>query len=165
MPTNFRSNFPDIVKAIRGIKASFAFSAKGRYKRLGTDILDSVAQAIYDETVLEQKEPGGAPLAPLRASTLRRKARLGQPSTIGVATGRMLAMQQLQGRRQISGTTASMTYGTTEEERQKAEWFQAGSKKQKRRKRPFYDLNRRTERDIDGIIEDVIGDVIRRLGG
>jgi hypothetical protein len=158
-----RTNFPEIRAALDRLGSAFTMNARGRYRDLGSDLLDAAAEAVYEQSTLDQQDPQGRPFAPLAASTLREKARKGFPSTIGVRTGDMLSSEQLRGRRVVTPRVAEMTYGVGDEAEQKSEWFQEGTKNQPAR--PFYDLNAKAEQSIDQLVDDVIDRTLRDLGG
>jgi hypothetical protein len=160
-----RSNHEEVAAGIKAIAQSWDFRGRGRFKTLGQDALDVVAQGIYDRTVLDQTDPDGVPLAPLKPRTLARKRRKGYPDTIGVETGHMLDYRQLQGRRAIERRTASVEYGQDAIAEQEAEWFQEGSKTKNRPPRPFMDLDDRIEGELDDLFEEVLDRNLRDLQG
>lgn len=155
-----RSNLGEIESCLSALARPVDF----RKKRLGATILDALADRIQQRTVGEQTDPSGRPLAPLKASTLRRKRRKGYPDTIGVETGDMLQQSAVRGRQSVTDTQASMRFGLTEEQEAKATYFQEG-KPGRQRARPFYDLDRRDEAALDGMIDGAIEDTIREQGG
>jgi hypothetical protein len=160
-----RSNYPEVRDAIRAVAQSWDFRGRGRYRTLGEDALDVVAQGIYDRTFLAQQLPDGRPLPPLAPATLRDKRRHGFPDTVLVRTGAMGDYRQLQGQRAIERRTASATYGTDEELKQRAEFAAEGSKKQNRPPRPFYELDGTIEAQLDALFEEVLETNLRDLGG
>lgn len=165
-----RSNLPDVVRAIRDVAGCLNMNAVGRHGRVGEDALDVIAEGIYDRAVLGQREPGGGPLADLAPATLADKRRRGYPDTIGVRTGHMLAMEQLRGERSITSSTASAEFGRDEEARERMGWFSEGSRRGRGRRRrqpprPVYELDDAIERDLDGLVDEVVGNAITRNGG
>jgi hypothetical protein len=159
-----RTNLPEVIRAIKAIAQSWDLRSKGRYKSLGVDMLDIVAEGIYERTVIEQEGPDGEPLAPLAPSTLARKARLGFPETIGVEHAKMLALEELKGERMIERRTASVIYGKDEQAKEEAEWFQDPSNPNQP-DRQFMGLDERIEATIDALFEEVLDRNIREQGG
>lgn len=163
-----RSNLPEVARAIADVAGCLNMHAVGRYGRVGEDALDIIAEGIYDRAVLGQREPSGVPLAKLSPVTLALKRERGQPDTIGVATGQMLALEQLKGERAISSGAASVEYGRDAEAKLKMEWFSEGRRKGRRRRqppRPVFELDDRIERDLDDFVDEVVGNAVTRNGG
>jgi hypothetical protein len=65
---SIRDNFPEVVAAIKAIAQSWDLNGRGRYRTLGDDMLDAVAQRVYERTFLDQSDPDGKPLADLDPS-------------------------------------------------------------------------------------------------
>jgi hypothetical protein len=162
-----RSNLAEVTRAIRDVAGCLNMNAVGRHGRVGEDALDIIAEGIYDRAVLGQREPGGGPLAKLSPFTLEDKARHGYPSTIGVRTGHMLAMDQLKGERAISSGAASVEYGRDAEAKERMDWFTRGRRRGRRRQppRPVFELDDRIEEDLDDFVDEVVDNAIRRNGG
>jgi hypothetical protein len=163
--SSIQSNFRDIARNIAdlGDTLNLRRRLKGASRRVGDDLLDVTAVAIERRTVVEQRGPDGAPLAPLRPATIARKIAGGFPLTIGIQTYEMLDLDQVRGEQVVTDTTAQMTYGTKDTARAKAEKFQEGGTNQS--PRFFYDLGREGEELIDGYIEDeVIAPYLDDLG-
>lgn len=166
MSVTVRSNLASVITSIRDVAGCLKMHAVGRYGQVGDDALDIIAEGIYDRTVLGQQEPGGADLAPLAPATLRRKEKLGYPSTIGVEKGLMLDADQLKGERSITSEAASMEYGKTELAKLEAQWFQDPNRAHgKQPRRPFFELDERIEQDLDNFVDEVVGNAIERNGG
>jgi phage gpG-like protein len=152
------SNRDAVAAEVAGLARAFGLRRRGRYRTLADDVRTLVAEAVYDQTVLAQKQPDGSPLAPLAPSTLAEKRLRGYPETILVRTGHMLDLEQLKGEMEASDTSLAMTYGTDEEARQLAEYAHEGSRKKVRRpKRPFYALDDKGEKDLGELMDEALG--------
>ena len=158
-------NLPEVAALLNALARAWDFRGPGRFASFGEDALDLVAQGVYDRTYLAQSTPSGRALAPLAASTLRKKAALGYPETILAMKKEMGDYAEIQGERRITSRTASMTFGLSEGTRLKAEWNTEGDPKADRPPRPFYELDGRIEDDLDGLFEEGLDATIRRLGG
>lgn len=161
------SNLFSVATSLLDVAGCLRMNAVGRYGRVGEDALDIIAEGIYDRAVLGQRTPGGSPLAELAQSTLERKRARGQPSTIGVATGHMMALEQLKGVRAITSDSASAEFGKDSDARDRMSWFSEGSRRRRRRQpsRPVYELDDAIEADLDDFIDEVVDNAIRRNGG
>jgi len=157
-----KSNYPEIARGMDELRGAFNMHSRGRYRTLGDDLLDVLAQAIFDQTVNYQRDPDNTHFRPLAPSTLARKRRLGYPDTIGVETGEMLSMPQLTGQRTITPRMASVVYGENESARQKAEWFQEG-RKGKQPARRFFEINPLFEKDMETLIDEVLDLAVDRV--
>lgn len=161
------SNLPEIRRNLNDLGQIMNLRRRpgGAQRRIGDEILDVVAVAIEVRTIKQQLDPSGAPLAPLKPRTIARKIRLGFPLKIGIETHRMLDLDEIRGDQIVTSSTASMTYGHEDEEKQKAEWFQDPSNPNQA-PREFYDVGKDGEKLIDNYINDeVIDRQIKVLGG
>ena len=150
------SNRAEIMAGLKALGEALTMNGPGLNRsRVGQDVVECVADGIYLQTVLRQREPGGAPLAKLKAATLARKRRLGYPETIGVERHYMLAAEQLRGQYSVSPTRVEMTYGKGEEARKLAKWFQDPRKGRSRQQapRPFYEICREGEAALDSLVD------------
>lgn len=161
------SNLPEVKASLDTIGRAFNFHSPGRYKTLGQDVMDLLAETIYEQTVLRQRDEDNTFLAPLAPSTKAAKSRKGQPDTIGVATGEMLSLDQIKGNRTIFATSATVIYGDSDSAQEKATYFQEGSRRKKRKQRPrrFFGVNALFEKAMDDLMDDVLDLTIRRAGG
>lgn len=80
---------------------------------------------------------------------------------IGELYGLMKSPDQLKGTLEIQQYAMSQTYGTTEEARLLAEWFQEGYAPQNRPPRPFYGLNDLVLVLLDTVFENRFADAVR----
>jgi hypothetical protein len=156
-------NFPEVRAVIEGLASAWDLRGPGRFKSLGDDARDVIAQGIIDRTVLQQLQPDGQPLHPLAESTIARKERRGYPTIISVEEGDMMSLDEVRGVGGMERYSMSIIYGTTGENQQKAEWFQEGTATQP--PRPFFDLDDRIGGEIDTLFEDVLERRIGELGG
>lgn len=136
---------------------------KGRNKRLGDELVDTVAGAIEERSVGRQVDPDGRPWRPLKARTIERKRRLGYDLRINIETHEMLDFQQVRGVVAITSHTAVMTAGLDEETRLKVEYAQEGGPNRPRR--PFYDLGTDGERAVGVLVEEVKALAVREAEG
>lgn len=130
--------------------------AKGG-KRLGDEVAETIAAGIQHRSIEGQSYPDGGAWPDITRRTKVRKAMLGQPETIGVATGEMLDFSQLKGMVAIGDDEMEMEYGIDEEVKEKAEHFSE--------KREFYDLDADIEKDVMQLMGEAVEDGIRDLGG
>lgn len=166
MAGEVRSNLPEVLRGIRDVADCLNLRAVGRYGLLGEDLMDLTAEGIFDRTVLGQQEPGGGPLAPLAESTLARKRKAGYPDTIGVATGHMLALDQLKGDRSVSADRATMAYGRDEEARLRMAYFSEGHGGRRRQPpRPVFEFDDRIDAELDALVDEVVIRAVERNGG
>ena len=161
-----KSNAAEVAAGVVRLVQGLGYQGRGAVKAtLAEDVRDGVAQVILERTVLDQRGSDGLPLAPLAPSTIERKRRLGFPETILVETGKMLAESQLRGEAEVSRESVGIVYGTTEENRLKAEWAHEGRRrKPRRRKRPFFALTEADDPVLDRIHEKGL-DVQAEAGG
>lgn len=166
------SNLPEIEAALDAVAEAFNFEAPGiEGKGLGHEMLNVVADGILDRTIAEQKEPTGSALNPLSPAYKAWKAGHGYPTLIGVKTGHMLSLVEVQGERVIAPDEATMTYGkpgSTDDEgktsRDKAEWFTDGDPARNRPARPFYDLDEEIETAASDHAEKALDEFLDKLG-
>lgn len=160
-----QTNAVEVKEAIGRLRRLGSFNGHGRYKTLGEDIPDLIAESLVDRYVLRQQEPGGEPLAELSDDYREEKTRKGFPDVIGVRTGKMLSFEELRGEVDIAENVLEMTYGTSEETRLRMEWFTEGFRKQNRPPRPGYELDDRDVASLDLLVFDSIERTISDLGG
>lgn len=146
------SNRAAVVAGCAALGRGLSLKNRGRYRSLGDDAADLIAEGEFDRTALDQKEPGGSPLKPLSPRYLADKVRRGYPRTILVRTKAMLALAELRGEVSVTADEMVMTFGTSEETRQKAEWAHEGGRH--RPARPFVGLDERIEADLDRLAEE-----------
>ena len=159
------SNKEEVQAGVQALRDALTVRAPGRYKTLAEDVQDAVAEGVYDQTVMAQLDPDGAPLAPLAPATLVRKQRLGYPETILVATGQMLSLQEIKGELNVTGDVVEITYGQTAEAREKATYAHEGSRrKPKRPRRPFFAINDRLYETLDHLFDEALGKAAENQG-
>jgi hypothetical protein len=159
-----RDNFPEVKAALSAIGESWDFRKRGLRKTFGQDAVEIVAKGIYERTFVDQLEPDGSPLAPLKPSTIEKKQRLGYPETIGVETGEMGKLTELEGEPVITRRAIRMTYGLDSDTQSKAEWFTEGDHPVQE-PRPFYELDEVIEGELDQLFEGVLERNIHDAGG
>jgi len=133
------SNRPIVNNALISLSQALNFrrATRGGPGTVGQGMLDTVADAIEQRTVVRQQDPDGRPLPPLKARTIQRKKEAGLDSRILVETGEMTSPPAILGRTTITGNTATMTAGVSEFVQQKIEWAEEGS--QNRPVRHFFE--------------------------
>lgn len=135
----------------------------GGGRRLGELVIEEIAMDIFKRSNEEQVEAGGQPFAELSPRYLRWKVEHGFSPKKNVKTGKMLSLDEIRGESTVIDDLVVMTYGKGEETRQLAEWAHEGSKKRKRPKRPFYDMDAETEKHIDELLDSAVNDLIESL--
>lgn len=125
---------------------------------IGQDIIDTAALVIEDRSVSRQVDPDGNPWAPLKARTIKRKARLGLDPRINIATHEMLDINQIQGRDTVTADTAVMQAGLTQDAINKTKWAEDGGPH--RKPRPFYDLGPDGEKAVDQVIRHALDQAV-----
>lgn len=166
------SNLDAISTLIGRLADCVDLTLPGESASLGLDLLGDIAVGIIDRSVDGQKAPDGSAwaenLEPYRSS--RRKAN----KPIGVLSGEMLSLREVQGEVSVSPHEATMTYGTSDETKRRAEWFTRGSDgpgegevsgAKGQQPRPFYGLDPEIEATMTGRIERHIERTVRELGG
>jgi hypothetical protein len=147
------SNRVAIIHDLYRLKNKLTFTGPGQYRgMLGLDLVDLVAESIMEQTVLDQSDPRGNPLAPLSPKYLASKVKQGYSDLILVRTGEMLSLKNLRGQFMVQAVHVQMVYGGNQQVMQKAEWAHEGSKKRNRPKRKFYELNEHTNAELDRVI-------------
>lgn len=144
------SNRAEVVASVRKLADCATMTSPGRHGTIGLTVVRVVAEGLLHRYVLEQKEPGGAPLAKLADSTRKYKARRGYPAEALVRTKKMLDFEQLKGQTMIDKGSVEMVYGLDETQRKKMEYATEGAKN--RPARPGYELNPDIERSIDAAV-------------
>ena len=155
------SNKIQVSKALFGLSQTFSLRrrlAGGQY-RLGDKLVDTAAVAIEARTVGRQQDPDGNPLAPLKPSTLRRKAAGGFDLRILIETHEMLDLEQIRGQVALTENSAVMIEGLDAETKQKAEWAAEGAPN--RRPRPHYELGKDGEKAVDVLFVETIDHSVR----
>ena len=148
-------------KALFGLSQTFSLRrrlAGGQY-RLGDQLVDTAAAAIEARTVGRQQDADGNPLAPLKPSTLRRKAAAGFDLRILIETHKLLEVEQIRGQVHLTENSAIMVAGADEETKQKAEWAAEGAPN--RRPRPFYELGADGEKAVDVLFVETVDHAVR----
>ena len=155
------SNRVQVVKALLGLSTAFSLRRRpaGGNKRLGDELIDVATAAIEDRTVNRQQDWAGQPLAPLKARTRERKARLGFDPRILIETHEMLDPEQIRGQTHVTEHEATMRAGLDDETRMKVEAAHEGAPN--RRKRPFYDLGPNGEEAVDTLCGEVRDNAVR----
>lgn len=158
------SNSGEVVRSLSGL--AHALNLRGRVaggKTLGAALVDTASVAIEARSVERQTDPAGTPWAKLRPRTVERKARLGLDPRVNVETGSMLSLQEIRGTVTVTPDSASMTAGLDAFTQDKVDWAQSGGPN--RPARPFMDLGPDGEAAVDGLVDGVIGDAVRKAGG
>ena len=155
------SNRPQVSKALSGLSQTFNLRhpIAGGQRCLGDELVDTAAVAIEARTVGHQQDPDGNPLAPLKESTKRRKARLGFDPRILIETHEMLDLEQIRGEVNLTENSAVMIEGRDAETKQKAEWAADGSPN--RLPRPFYELGADGEKAVDVLLTETVDHAVR----
>ncbi len=128
----------------------FTDQGKPTGKKAANDVLDHMADAMLERTLVQQNQPSGNSLAENSTGYRKRPQKGSKP--IGVLTGEMLNRVQMQGVRKFEHDEAIMTYGASTFARDKAEWFTRGSASnppddiapsgaKNQPARPFYELD------------------------
>lgn len=125
---------------------------------LGAEVLDIAAVGIAERSLKEQVAPDQSPWADNEPRYAARKGGL----PVGVLTGDMLSLVQLEGERDISPRKATARYGVTQEARDKAEWFTTG-RDGLNAERPFYDLDPEIESAMFARVDEAVGEFLSRL--
>ena len=96
---------------------------------LGKDMLARIATNISDRARAEEGPDGE--WAANQGAYGRRKQAKGLPVGVGLKHDggpRMLSLQEIKGEPSITPTEATMTFGTDDASKRKAQWFTAGSR-------------------------------------
>lgn len=131
-PTNRGAVIGRLVQDVTGL----SFRGATPQGVLADTVRDAIVEVIMGRTALDQKQPDGGDLAPLKPATIARKRRRGYPDTILVETGKMLAQDELRGDLDVDDHDMTITYGKSGDTREKAEWAHEGSGN--RPPRPFF---------------------------
>lgn len=159
-----RSNFHEIRAALFGLGQTLNLRRRlpgGR--RLGDELLDTAGLSIAHRTVDQQKGPDGATLPPLREAYRRWKRRHGYSPKTLVRTGGMTDPVQVSGQHTVTSTTATMEAGLDEATKEKVEYAEEGHGN--RPPRHWYDLDKEGEKEVDDLIDGVIDQQIKAMGG
>lgn len=157
-----RSNYSAIEKALMELLSCCELDRPGPNgnKTLADELFDLDAEGVRRRSIEGQHGPAGEDWADNEPNYKRRKG--GEP--VGVLTGDMLSDEELQGERDIAKEEATMRYGTTEWNRQKATWFEEGTGRQP--ERPFYDSNEAEDGPAkEEVVIKQIERAIKRFGG
>lgn len=128
---------------------------------LGRDILHEQALRIQARSLLGQSDPEGRMWALNKEPYASSPRKLGKP--IGVLTGRMLSLPEIEGESIVDHDLAVMQFGASDESRAIAEYFTDG-RPVVQAARPFYEMSREDEDAIVRQVEDHITRAIARLG-
>jgi hypothetical protein len=154
----FRSNYREVAAAVSAVPELFNPRRRtGRGKRLGDEVADVVAMTIVERTRQQQLTPDRRVLARLKPATVRRKVRKGAPILIGVESGQMLDLEEVRGKVTIIRDAVAMEYGLGPEMEARAEFFQEG-RPGVQESRPFYDLGRDGQRNVEAYVDEVAED-------
>jgi hypothetical protein len=124
---------------------------------LGQEVLDVGAVGIAERSLGRQSWPDGRPW---EANEPRYAASKGN-RPIGVLTGEMLSLEQLKGTREITPRRAVAVYGTTQDARDKGEWFTTGGRNSV--PRGFYETDAEIDAAMFARIEEGVVEVLRSL--
>lgn len=159
MPGRLQSNLQQVTAANSRLGQALNMRRRLRGgRRLGDEAATVLAYGVQRRTVEEQRGADDRPLPPLRDRTLRRKARLGRSLLVGVETGDMLSMMELEGNVTVTKDTTALDLGKTEEARDKLDWFVQGDPARNRPARDIVGIDQETERDLDTLAEEAIAD-------
>lgn len=114
------------------------------HQGMGKDLIEIDIQAIKRRT-RGQFDAQGKSWPSLSAAYEEWKRKYFGNRPIGVLHGMMLAIDQLRGLAFISATSMRVTYGTTQQARDEATWFQEGNANQP--PRPFYEFDAQGDAD------------------
>ena len=155
------SNRTVVTRALFGLSQAMNLrrNIPGRSKRLGDELLETVAGAIEDRTVNRQLQPDGSPLPRLRPRTIARKIARGLDTRILIETHEMLSMTEIMGRTDVAGNMASMTGGTDDDVRFKIEKAEEGGAN--RPARHFYEAGKDGEKVVDVLIEETLAAAVK----
>ena len=134
----------------------------GESRPFGRVLAEEVADVIQHRTVISQEEPDNSPLAALRPRTLRIKAKLGQPETISIATGEMMAPENVVGEVKIGTHAMTQTAGVTPEAKFHTSEFSSGGEGLYAA-RPYYEMGPDGEWIADVVIKKVLDDTTEEV--
>ena len=121
-------------------------------KRLGDELLETVAGAIENRTVNRQQQADGSPLPRLKPRTIARKIAKGMDTRILIETHEMLSAQEILGQTTVTANTATMAGGTDDTVKFKIEQAEEGAAN--RPIRHFYEAGKDGEQAVDVLIEE-----------
>ncbi|MDR3639063.1 MAG: hypothetical protein P4L84_34985 [Isosphaeraceae bacterium] len=125
-----------IIAAVKQHPRTFDFTKD----TLGESLCHVTAMAII-AFMGSEIDPDGNPWPELSEAYADWKSTVAAGEPMAVLYRHMRTLDQMEGLHRITATTVDQTYGTDEEARSLAEWFQEGSTKQNRPPRPFYAFN------------------------
>lgn len=177
MSSGATSNAAAVKARIEALVASINFTSPGRAGSLGKDLLTDAAVGIRDHAIGEQAAPDGTPWEANRGKYGERKEAAGLPVGVGLRSKaanddrRMLSLEQVKGRQEITPDSATMTYGTDDRAMRVAGWFTVGgsgsggiepSGTADQPGRPFYALNPTLKAELVESCREAVRDIIRR---
>ncbi len=118
---------------------------------LGEKLMDATAAQILRDMEAEV-DPDGRRWAELSAAYVEYKQKVSPGEPMSVLHGRMRTLEELQGLRRITAREGVMVYGTDEQTRQEAEWFQEGNSRQPGRR--FYAISAECEARLDEVCRE-----------
>jgi hypothetical protein len=159
-----RSNLAEVRSSLSGLASAFSLARyRSSGKSLGEEALDLIARNIQERSLGEQAAPDNTRWAENKEPYASSRKKAGKQ--VGVLTGKMLSLPEIQGIQTIDPDAASMTYGRTPEAQQEAEWFQDPKEGRSQKPREFYEFDERGERDLDALFDGAAEERIRELGG
>ena len=154
---NSRQAFAGLKRLANALK--FDKRPSGSSKTFGRMLAEGVAQEIRDRTVGGQSEPSGQSFTPLTATTLAIKAKMGQPSTISIATGEMMRMENVIGTLTVSSNEMSQQEGVSGVAKEHTELFSTGGHGEYA-DRPYYEMGPGGEHVAHQITKKVLEDAV-----
>jgi len=119
------SNLDQVEEWLEELEHLIDFDAPGATGgTFGDELLDVYSEHVRERSIGAAKAPDGSNWADNAESTKRRKT----TSTVGVESGQMLSLEEIEGERVITRDSAEQTYGKTPEAQAKLQWFTRGSK-------------------------------------
>lgn len=163
----------DEIEALITQASEFDFTSPGTQGAgLGNELLDIVAEGVYERSMNQQAAPDGTDWADNAESYKKRPEKDGKP--ISVLDGEMMSMVELRGERTIEPYEASMEYGTQKITRRKAQWFTRGSEEnapddieysgaKDQPPRPFYEIDDTITGQVNERVQQALGEHISGL--
>ncbi len=145
------SNLPEIDKVFRDLADTFDFTRPGRQQSLGRDALAAVTTAIGDRCRREEA-PGGDRWAENKEWAKKDPRKRGKPIGVLGDQDNMLSPAELAGEQEITKDSAIATYGITDENQQKMEWFSEGNSNQAAR--PTYEMDAETDAALEAVLDE-----------
>jgi hypothetical protein len=176
MSSGASSNAAAVKAQIAAFVKGIDFTRPGKEGSLGEDLLIEAADGMINQAIENQQSPDGTPFAENRGTYGEKKREEGLPVGIGLrrASGGggdgMLSAKEMRGKWDIRPEEATMTYGTSDASRRKAEWFTGGSEgahgcepsgATNQPPRPFYAMGDQTKANVREAGHDFVRDRVR----